>query len=92
MLACGPERIPGIKHITGDTIDVTKFFNFAFYELFWFHDNPGNIPKLGWWLGVLYQVWSALFYYILKANGSIKSRKTIQHVPREEIIKATIVA
>ena len=44
-------------------------------------------PSLGRWLGVSHRVGSALCYHILKHNGSIESRTTVQHVTQDDFDK-----
>jgi hypothetical protein len=92
MIARGSDGIPGLEKLTGDTIDITEYLDFDFYDLVWFHDEPAQNsgPKLGRWLGVSHRVGSALCYHIIKENGSIESRTTVQHVPREDLIKPEI--
>ena len=58
----------------------------------WFHDEPSKNtgPKLGRWLGVSHRVGSALCYHVIKENGSVESRTTVQHVPMEDLLKPDI--
>ena len=58
----------------------------------WFHDEPSknNGTKLGRWLGVSHRVGSALCYHVIKENGSVESRTTVQHVPMEDLLKPDI--
>ena len=44
-------------------------------------------PKIGRWLGVAHRVGSALCYWILKENGSVLARSTVQHVTREDTLQ-----
>ena len=40
---------------------------------------------MGRWLGVSHRVGSALCYHILKYNGKIESRTTVQHVTQDDL-------
>ena len=80
MIARGSDLIPGLKKITGDTVDIAEYLDFAFWDLVWFGDDPEDGPCLGRWLGVSHRVGSALYYHVLKSNGSIESKTTVQHV------------
>ena len=60
MIACGKDDIPGIEKVTGDTVDITEWLDFSFYDLVWFYDKPGEPVTLGRWLGVSHRIGSAL--------------------------------
>ena len=92
MIACSPERISVLKRVTNYTVDITEWLDFAFHDLVWFHYDLVDIPKLGQWLGILHCVGSHLCYYVYRANGSVKLRTTVQHIPREDLIKPIIAA
>ena len=51
----------------------------------WFTSDPEDGTCLGQWLGVSHRVGSALCYHILKSNGKIESRTTVQHVTRDDL-------
>ena len=70
--------------VTGDTPDISEYLDFGFWDLVWFWDKPKaeDNPKLARWLGVAHRVGSALCYYVIKGNGQIESRTTVQHVTK----------
>ena len=80
MIVRGDDLIPGLEKITGETVDITEYLDFAFWDLVWFPSNMEDGPCLGQWLGVSHRVGSALCYHILKSNGKIESRTIVQHV------------
>ena len=56
-----------MEHVTGKTPDISKYFDFDFYDLVWYH--PGLHPEfndenrtLGQWLGVSYNIGSDMCY------------------------------
>jgi hypothetical protein len=38
ILAHGKDGIPGLEKITGQTIDISKYLDFAFWDLIWYWD------------------------------------------------------
>ena len=87
MIARGDDLIPGLEKITEETIDITKYLDFAFWDLVWYGSDLDDVLSLERWLGVLYSVGLALCYHTLKLNGSIKSRTTVQHVTQDDLDK-----
>ena len=87
MIARGDDLIPGLEKITGETVDITEYLDFAFWDLVWYGSDMDDGPSLGRWLGVSHRVGSALCYHILKHNGSIESRTTVQHVTQDDFDK-----
>ena len=72
----------GLEIITGDTPDISEWIDFAFFDHVWFWDSSGDEdnPKLGRWLGVSRRVGSAMCYFVIKENGQVESRTSVQHV------------
>ena len=75
--------MPHMEKLTGDTIDISEWLDFEFYDLVWLWDDRENEnkPSIGCWLGVSHHVGSALCYYILTDKGEVISRTTVQHIP-----------
>ena len=73
------QRTP-FERITGETPDISEWLDFDFYEFVNFWDVPGDItnPSVGRWLGISHRVGTLLCYYILKDNGEVVSRTTVQ--------------
>ena len=76
-----------MEKVTGDTVDISEWVDFSFYDLVWYWDTPhaDENPKIGRWVGVSHRVGSALCYWVVNANGKILARTTVQHVTVEEI-------
>ena len=72
--------------INGKTPDISEWLDFDFYDWICYWENPEDKynPKIGIWLGVPHQVGSAIFYYVLKYNGKVVSRTTVQLIPEQE--------
>ena len=83
----------GFERITGDTVDISEWLEFEFYDICWFWDVPNDWdnPKIGRWLGVSHRVGSAMCYWILTQTGQIVSRTTVQHVTKEEVLRDDII-
>ena len=85
--ASGPDGRTGVGRITGDSVDISEWMDFSFYDLVWFWDHPSaeNNPRLGRFLGVAHRIGSALCYWILKSNGQVLARTTVQHVTDDDL-------
>ena len=57
MIARGKDGIPELEKITGDTVDITEYVNFAFLDLIWFGDDPEDGTYLRRWLGIFPLHW-----------------------------------
>ncbi len=93
-------RIDGgvpLQGITGDTVDISNYLEFGFYDRVWFNDNAGlGETKPGRWLGVAENIGSIMTYYILQENGKIVARSTVWNPTNLELqtddVKATFKA
>ena len=85
-------RDTGLERLTGDTIDISEWLDFEFYDLVWYWDvrDGESKPSVGRWLGVSHHIGSALCYYILTNKGEVISRTTVQHIPQHEFIKPEV--
>ena len=58
-----------LERITGDTVDISEYLDFGFYDWCWYHKNAGLGPmKLGRWLGVAHKVRGLMSYWVLTSN------------------------
>ena len=77
-----------LEILTGNTLDISEFIEFAFYDWVKFYD-PASFPSkrefLGRWLGPADHVGMALCYYIIKENGQIIARSTVRRLTDEEL-------
>ena len=78
---------PGLERLTGDTVDISDWIDFEFYDLVWFWDTRDVEDKrsIGRWLGVSHNVGSALCYWILTEKGTVLARTTVQHLTHDDI-------
>ena len=77
MIARGDDLIPGLEKITGETVDIIEYLDFAFWDPVWYGSDMDDGPSLGRWLGVSHRVGLALCYHIFKHNGHIELRTTV---------------
>ena len=77
----------GMERITGDTPDISEWTDFTFYDRVWAWDSPqaDSNPVMARWLGVSHKVGSGLCYWVLKDNGKVLSRTTVQHMTADEM-------
>ena len=48
FIARGKDEIPGLEKITGETVDITEYLDFAFWDLVWYaSDLDKEGPTLG---------------------------------------------
>jgi hypothetical protein len=67
-----------LQGITGDTVDISNYLEFGFYDRVWYQGNAGMAePKPGRWLGVSNHIGSIMTYYILQENGQVVARSTV---------------
>jgi hypothetical protein len=74
-----------LEDVTGETVDISEYLDFGFYDRIWFHENAGlGERKLGRWLGVSKRIGSQMAYYVLAQNGQIMSRTSVQRITNLE--------
>ena len=77
-----------LEKVTGETVDVSNYLDFGFYDHVVYRDNAGlSEPKIGRWLGVSKNVGGILTFYILTVTGQVVSRSSVERV--KEIEKQT---
>ena len=80
------ERIVPMTHITGETVDISEFLDFGFYDRVWYKENAGLGPESpGRWLGVSRRTGRLMCYFILTQTGRIVSRTIVQRVTNLDI-------
>ena len=83
----------GFERLTGDTVDISEWLDFEFYDICWYWEVPNSEvnPLIGRWLGVSHRVGSAMCFWILTSKGTVVSRTTVQHITKEEILKDDVM-
>jgi hypothetical protein len=91
-MARGPDFRPGVEILTGDTVDISEWLDFEFYDPVWYWHRPGDDdnPRVGRWLGVAHRVGSNLCYWILTSAAKVVARTTVQHLTEIEMLGPVI--
>ena len=75
-----------LERVTGDTVDISEYLDFGFYDWCWYHEKAGLSPtKLGRWLGVPHRVGGLISYWVLTVNSTVIARTTVQRVTSLEM-------
>ena len=75
-----------LEKITGESVDITEYLDFGFYDWIWFKENAGlGVTQIGRWLGVSHRIGPLMSYWILTRDGQILSRTTVQRVTNLEL-------
>ena len=74
-----------LEEVTGETLDISDYLDFSFYDWCWYNDNASlGETKLGKWLGISYPVGSLMSYWVLTANRTVVSRTTVYRITNIE--------
>jgi hypothetical protein len=75
-----------LEKITGDTVDISEYLDFGFYDWVWFRENAGlGETKLGRWLGVSHRIGTLVSFWVVTSTGKVLSRTTVQRVTNLEL-------
>jgi hypothetical protein len=69
--------------LTGQTLDISKFLHFSFYEPVHYHSYSDTFPSTsnkeqGWWVGIATHVGDALTYKVLTKEQKVIYRSAIR--------------
>lgn len=74
-----------LERITGETVDISEYLDFGFYDWVWYRENAGlGETKLGRWLGVSHRIGTLMSFWVLTSSGKVLSRTTVQRVTQLE--------
>ena len=75
-----------LERVTGETVDISEYLDFGFYDWVWFRENAGlGETKLGKWLGVSHRVGTMMSFWVITSTGKVLSRTTVQRVTNLEL-------
>ena len=75
-----------LERVTGETVDISEYLDFGFYDWVWYRENAGlGETKLGRWLGVSHRIGTLMSFWIITSNGKVLSRTTVQRVTNLEL-------
>ena len=89
ILARGKSERPGLEEATGQTVDISEYLDFDFYDLVWYWEEKkpemtSDGAKLGYWLGIAQHIGSDMTYWILTRTGKVIANSSVQHVLQSE--------
>ena len=86
VLSCtGTDQRPGIESLLGQTVDISEWLDFDFYDRVWYWDHQKTDmnteqARIGRWLGIAHRVGNDMTYCILTKAGHVIARSTVQHI------------
>lgn len=70
-----------LERITGETVNISEYLDFGFYDWVWYRENAGlGETKLGRWLGVSHRIGTLMSLWVLTLSGKVLSRTTVQRM------------
>jgi hypothetical protein len=70
-----------LEEVTGETVHISEYLDFGFYDHLSFKENAGlGATQIGRWLGVSHRVGGLMLYWVLTMQGTVISRTTVQKV------------
>ena len=74
-----------VEFVTGNIPDIAELLDFVFYDQCWYKENAGlGKAHIGKWLGVSHRIGPLMSYWILNAQGTVISWKTVQRITHIE--------
>ena len=74
-----------LERITGETVDISEYLDFGFYDWVWYRENAGlGETKVGRWLGVSHRIGTLMSFWVLTSSGKVLSRTTVQRMTQLE--------
>ena len=85
LIARGVDQRPGIEKVMGQTVDISEWLDFDFYDRVWYWDQPKSDmtdeqARIGRWLGIAHRIGSDMTYWVLTDSGRVIARSTVQHI------------
>ena len=75
-----------LEKLTGETVDISEYLDFGFYDWVWYRENAGlGETKIGRWLGVSHRVGTLMSFWVLASTGKVLSRTTVQRMTQLEM-------
>ena len=80
----------GLEKVTGETLEVSEYIDFGFYDLCWYKENAGmGETKMGRWLGISHKTRSLMSFWILTPSCRVVSRTSVQQITNLELQEET---
>jgi hypothetical protein len=94
-MARGTDLWSGYKEVTGNTPDISEWFDFEFYDLVWWIDHPNKpdvtdeMRRLARWIGVSHRVGSDMCYWLITDSGQIVLKTSVEHATRDDYLQVS---
>jgi hypothetical protein len=98
----GSNQRPGLEESMGQTVDISEWLDFEFYDPVWYWDEKKSDMteeqgKVGRWLGIAHRIGSDMTYWILTKGGKVIAWSTVQqHITimdmAQDAVKASVHA
>jgi hypothetical protein len=97
ITARGSNQRPGLEESTGQTIDISEWLDFEFYDWVWYLDEKKtdmtkDQEEVGRWLGIAHRIGSDMTYLILTKGGKVIAWSTVQHITLLDMAKDAVKA
>ena len=82
-----------MKNLTVDTIDLSEYLDFDFYDPVWYWDTLSEEKCEALyrrWLGISHRVSAGMCCWVLNEQGDVISQSTVQHVTKEDLWNSTL--
>ena len=74
-----------LQYVMGETVDISEYLDFGFYEHVYSKENTGiGVTSIFRWLGVSHRVGGLILYWILTQKGKVISQTTLQRITQPE--------
>jgi hypothetical protein len=75
-----------LQQVTGETPDISEYWDFGFYDAIWYKDNAGaSLFEPGCWLDISENTGCLMTYYALIQHDTVISRSTVQRMTSSEL-------
>jgi hypothetical protein len=86
---------PGLEEIKGDTINISEWLDFEFYDYVWYWDEKKSDMTddqrlIGRWLEIAHCIGSNMTYWILTKAGHVIARLTVQHIITSDMTQPAV--
>jgi len=94
--ARGPDSRTPYEIITGNTLDISEWLNFSFYDWCWYwsglsHELTDDKAELGRVIGVAHRVGSDMCYWVLTETCKVLGHTTVQRVTQDDMLLPHVV-
>ena len=95
ITARGSNQRPGLEEIMGQTVDISEWLDFEFYDPVWYWDEKKTVMTdeqgiVSRWLGIAHRIGSDMTYWILTKGGKVIAWSTVQHITLSDMAQDAV--